>query len=210
MARDELADRRRREIVAAAYEVFAERGYHDAGIADIAAKLGIGHGTFYRYFENKRDVLDHALGLAAERVASAVSRADEPTAAETLEQYRSQVRRIAEELFALLDRERGIVRIVLFESTSIDPALTERVLRLVDAVAALTARYLENGKRRGFLRADLDVDASARAINGMILAGALEARHSDAGARDREAFIQAAIGVMFEGIRHPQLDLNSE
>src|SRR5581483_1391867 len=49
-----LAERRkaelRREIIDAAFTCFAENGYHATGIADIAARLGIGHGTFYRYF----------------------------------------------------------------------------------------------------------------------------------------------------------------
>ena len=51
----------RREIVEAAFECFTERGYHATGIADIAARLGIGHGTFYRYYENKRDIVDHVI-----------------------------------------------------------------------------------------------------------------------------------------------------
>ena len=60
MAASRAAQRKaelRREIVAASFDCFAERGYHATGIADIAARLGIGHGTFYRYFENKRDLL---------------------------------------------------------------------------------------------------------------------------------------------------------
>ena len=47
----------RREIIDAAFDCFAEQGYHATGIADIATRLGIGHGTFYRYFENKRDLV---------------------------------------------------------------------------------------------------------------------------------------------------------
>ena len=46
----------RREIIDASFECFAQRGYHATGIADIATTLGIGHGTFYRYFETKEDV----------------------------------------------------------------------------------------------------------------------------------------------------------
>ena len=36
----------REEIIDAAIEVFAESGYHDAGVADIAKRVGIGHSTF--------------------------------------------------------------------------------------------------------------------------------------------------------------------
>ena len=56
MARIDVAAIRTKEILDAAYKVFSEKGYHDAGIADIAAELQIGHGTIYRYFKNKADI----------------------------------------------------------------------------------------------------------------------------------------------------------
>jgi AcrR family transcriptional regulator len=43
---------RRSQILEAAYRAFASKGYRDTMVADIAQKLGIGHGTFYRYFAN--------------------------------------------------------------------------------------------------------------------------------------------------------------
>ncbi len=51
----------RADILQAAFVEFSERGYHQTAIADIARRLGIGHGTFYRYFENKRDILEHVI-----------------------------------------------------------------------------------------------------------------------------------------------------
>jgi TetR/AcrR family transcriptional regulator, repressor of fatR-cypB operon len=47
---------KREEIVKAALELMAERGFHGAPMAEIAEKAGVGAGTIYRYFENK-DVL---------------------------------------------------------------------------------------------------------------------------------------------------------
>ncbi|MBN2031678.1 MAG: TetR/AcrR family transcriptional regulator [Deltaproteobacteria bacterium] len=47
---------KRDEILKAAMEIIAERGFHGAPIAVIAEKAGVGAGTIYRYFENK-DVL---------------------------------------------------------------------------------------------------------------------------------------------------------
>ena len=41
-------------------------------IADIAKRLGIGHGTFYRHFKNKRDILDHVIDEVYEKFASEV------------------------------------------------------------------------------------------------------------------------------------------
>jgi AcrR family transcriptional regulator len=50
-----------RRILGAAEEVFAEKGYDRATIADIISRAGIGHGTFWLYFRNKDDLLSFML-----------------------------------------------------------------------------------------------------------------------------------------------------
>jgi AcrR family transcriptional regulator len=51
---------RRDEIMAAAKEVFARKGFHDTTIADIAKRAGLAYGSIYWYFDSK-DELFHAL-----------------------------------------------------------------------------------------------------------------------------------------------------
>ncbi len=48
-----------RRILKAAEEVFSEKGYQRTSVADIIARAGIGHGTFWLYFRNKDDLLRH-------------------------------------------------------------------------------------------------------------------------------------------------------
>src|SRR5581483_6127022 len=109
---EELIERRRTEIIEAAYTVFSTRGYQAAGIADIAEKLGIGHGTFYRYFKNKRDILDHVVEFGVQRMVSALE-LETARPATTLDEFRDQLRRIGERLFGLLDEDPGLGRVVL-------------------------------------------------------------------------------------------------
>jgi len=45
------------DIMETARAVFCEKGYNDALVAEIAARLGIVEGTVYRYFVGKRDLL---------------------------------------------------------------------------------------------------------------------------------------------------------
>jgi len=52
----EAAFKRREHILQVAAEVFSGRGYRRASIADIVEKAGIARGTFYLYFESKREV----------------------------------------------------------------------------------------------------------------------------------------------------------
>jgi AcrR family transcriptional regulator len=57
---DEDKQQRRDEILAAAKGLFAERGYHDTTIADVARATGLSYGVVYWYFASK-DELFHAL-----------------------------------------------------------------------------------------------------------------------------------------------------
>lgn len=50
-------ERRVADIMAAAREVFREKGYEDAPLSDIAERANVVEGSIYRYFENKRDLL---------------------------------------------------------------------------------------------------------------------------------------------------------
>lgn len=50
------------QIAAAALQVFAEKGYRSATIAEIASRAGTATGNVYRYYENKDALLEHVIG----------------------------------------------------------------------------------------------------------------------------------------------------
>lgn len=47
----------RRAIIVAARQLFATKGFHRTSVPSIVEAAGVGHGTFYEYFKNRRDVL---------------------------------------------------------------------------------------------------------------------------------------------------------
>jgi AcrR family transcriptional regulator len=49
-------EQRKEEVLEIASKVFAEKGYRAANITDIVERAGIGRGTFYLYFDSKKDV----------------------------------------------------------------------------------------------------------------------------------------------------------
>jgi AcrR family transcriptional regulator len=188
---EEAVERRRREIVEAAYVVFSERGYHAAGIADIAARLGIGHGTFYRYFENKRDILDHVVDYGVERFLDAAF-FDISLDVDDLGSFRERVLEILTRMFDELEDDPALTRVVLLEATSIDEELTQRIMGLLESYNTLSVPLLRSGVDKGFLRADLDVDSVARAITGMTLAGLFAVMRGAFGKPERTRYIEAA------------------
>jgi AcrR family transcriptional regulator len=195
----ELVERRRTEIIKAAYEVFSTKGYTAAGIADIAERLGMGHGTFYRYFKNKRDILDQVVDYGVERIVQALA-LETAKPAKNLGDFREQLRRIAERLFALLDSEPGLGQVVVLEATSIDEEMTQRVLGMIDTFGALAGTFLRNGVKRGFLRADLDTESMGRAVAALTLPGLFAAVRGEAGQAERKRYIDAMVSLVCEGI----------
>lgn len=65
------AEERRRQILAAAVDVFAHMGYESAGTVDIARAAGIGEPTIYRYFGNKREVYRETIVRATDEILDA-------------------------------------------------------------------------------------------------------------------------------------------
>jgi AcrR family transcriptional regulator len=69
-ANEELRDRSREKILAAALEVFAEKGYHDATISEITARAGVSRGLLTYYFPGKQRLVDELLVRYLDGVAS--------------------------------------------------------------------------------------------------------------------------------------------
>ena len=190
----------RAEIIDAAFAEFAERGYHQTAISHIASRLEVGHGTFYRYFKNKRDILEHVVDDLVTRVTAELTAENAPDAPTTLAEYRDQAWRIADAVSAIFDADPRIARMLLFESTSIDPEMTDRVLGIFDLAGQIAAAYLSSGVERGFLRADLDIPCTADAISGMMLATAIRALRSDLSQPARHRLHEAMIHLLLDGV----------
>ncbi len=60
----------RRALLDAALALFAREGFHRTTVPDIVREAGVGHGTFYEYFSNRRDVLVELTKEAAEKSAA--------------------------------------------------------------------------------------------------------------------------------------------
>ena len=59
----------------AAAELFAERGFDQTTVADIAARAGLTERTFFRHFADKREVLFSGQGEFQHRIVAAVAAA---------------------------------------------------------------------------------------------------------------------------------------
>lgn len=166
----------RRDLVAAAVELFRERGYEDTTVDDIAAAAGVGRRTFFRYFRSKEDAVspDHETALA--RVAEIFETAH-PTEPAT-----SLALRAGETVFDIYadDPRLSVER---YRLTHDVPALRDRESASVDHYRRMFTRYLRlrfdsTGSADGDLRAAVIgaavVAAHNLALRDWLAAGAPE------------------------------------
>jgi AcrR family transcriptional regulator len=136
------AERNRARILAAAGEVFAERGL-DASLDDIAAAAGVGVGTVYRRFPDKDALIDalfeekinRALGLAREALDH-----DDPWEGFVL---------FMRGMCAMHAADRG------FKEALLSRRGLERVAAARDAIAPVAIQVLRRAQEAGAVRADL-------------------------------------------------------
>jgi len=78
--REEQKEKRRKEIVAMAIEVFAEKGFHSTDVQVIADRLQIGKGTVYRYFPSKNELFFGCLEYGVMQISQKLDTAMEAEA----------------------------------------------------------------------------------------------------------------------------------
>ena len=59
--KDVVTEFRRAGILGAAYRVFADRGFEQATMAEIAGAAGVAKGTLYLYYPSKQDIYEAAM-----------------------------------------------------------------------------------------------------------------------------------------------------
>lgn len=153
----------REEVIEAALAEFAERGYHQTSIAHIATRLGAGHSMFYRYFKNKRDILEHVVRHAAKRILSTIGETL-PGQLRTLADFHDFAANLGIAYIDIMAEDPRLSRLTVLQSAAVDREMTEQFCRGFDAAAAVLGGILRDGIEIGYVRADIDVQAVADSI----------------------------------------------
>ena len=143
-----LAETRKEQICEAAVKLFAERGYADTKIEDISNAIGIAKGLVYRYFDDKLDLLFHALCHVVEKQRADVAHMMDVLG--PLEALRQALRRQCEAA-----DERTLELLLAYRTTrDLLPVQRERIKAvessLVDKFSDCFDACVQNGLMRPF------------------------------------------------------------
>ena len=155
------SEAKRAEILRRAAEVFRRKGFHEAGMREIAASLEMAPGALYYYFESKDDLL-----YACQLISLKLLLASATEIAESGDPADLKVRRLVRaHLGHILDELGGSFAHIEFH------ALPEAKLREVvsrrDAYEALVRGVLSEGVESGVFR-DVEVKLTSLALLGAL------------------------------------------
>lgn len=182
---------RRRQLLDAASEIFVERGYHSAGMDEIAVHAGVSKPVLYQHFPSKLDLYIAVVDSHAEKLVSDVN-----TALLTTKDNRQRVRAAVEAFFDFIDEDNSGYRLI-FSSDALDPAVIRRVEgateACVDAVYGLVMQ--DSG---------LDPYRSRMLAAGLVGASQVNARYWLEAKRpiDKRNAVDTTVALLWGGLSH--------
>jgi AcrR family transcriptional regulator len=182
---------RRIELLRAARDVFARKGYHDAKVDDIVAAASVAKGTFYLYFRDKRSVFAELVDGLFARLSEAILRVD------TDGDVEAQVKHNIRAIIAVLLDDPALTQLLLSYAGGLDPAFVAKLQSFYDGVKALLRASLQEGQRIGIV-AEGDAALYATFTIGALKEILLEASLEEP-ARAREAIVAALFGLLEAG-----------
>lgn len=153
---------RMEQILGAAHDLFAERGYNAVTMDEVAAAVGVTKPLLYNYFGNKERLFLACLADAAERLEATVVAAVTDTS-----RPEDALREGLRAFFAFVDHDHKTWRVIYDEAlpadTEIGRQLTASRNRIRDLVAGIVREQIPSQHRQ---RAQIEIEALSTAVLG--------------------------------------------
>ena len=154
--------RTRGALVAAARELFEQRGFRETRIADIAERSGTSYGTFYHYFETKEAVLHELFTMVAGEMFSA-SQMNSKVSDDAISKIEASNR----QYFAAEARNARLIA-VIDEMAIRDRQFRNLKLQIRDLFLRRNETAIRRLQDEGAVDSRLDAKIAAAALGGMI------------------------------------------
>jgi AcrR family transcriptional regulator len=188
----------REKILRSALDLFAEKGFDQVLIDEVAARAGVGKGSVYRQFSSKEELYTVAVieGYAdlGNRIAAALETANSMPEAVTM-----IVSQIVSYFWDRLDFFE-----LLRNPAKLPPEYENQYRRERQKLARIVSEVIAQGAKGGLIRDDLDPHLLVESLLGMIR-GIQRYGRADL-LLSQEEVIRTVVDVFFDGCsRHPRV-----
>lgn len=160
--RPAIADKRS-AILRAAIRVFANNGYFNSKVADIASAAGVADGTVYLYFKSKEEILHSIFDRSMEEAI-----ADGRKRLAGVSDPREKLRRIAELHLERLGADRDLAVVFQVELRGSTKFMAEFSAAGFAEYLGLIRATIEEGQREGVFRPELNAKVTAKILFGAL------------------------------------------
>ena len=201
-------DTRPQEIVAAAFEEFAAKGYTAARLEDVAARARVSKGLPYLYFKTKEELFKAVVRSVITPHFDAIRRQMETTDMSSEDFLKGPFLAFIQEL--VLSRRAAIARLLIAEGPK-HPELTafyfEHVISHgIEALRGLIDRGVAQGEFRPTHLREFPQLLIAPVLTAVLWRALFERHHH----LDTDKLLETHIGLILDAIRAPHDDSPSE
>jgi AcrR family transcriptional regulator len=157
----------RERIVRAALEVFAEKGYHRATIADVVRRSGLSVGAIYTHFTGKEQLFLSGCDLIAEQGLDELGQRLAPLAT-TEARLRAAIDYFVETIDEFDGAPGQVPLVSAWAEADAEPGLRQMLVRRRERLVGAATLLLQEGIARGDLPDWLDVDGFARGFVALL------------------------------------------
>jgi AcrR family transcriptional regulator len=195
---------KKRQIVEAAFRVFAGKGYAAARIIDVAETAGVGKGTIYEYFRSKEDLFFAVFEEMMTDTNSRISVTIAAVSGSAADRLRAVADAVVTAWLPKLDSYALVME--FWSAATVSPLrrrFKESFQEAYNEFRRVIAALLREGMTSGEFAADIDVHKTASALIGtwdsLLLQAWLDPGFDPLGAS--RAFVE----VLFNGLRSKEI-----
>lgn len=152
---------KRAVILEAALMTFVKRGYPETKVAEIASEAGLAEGTLYNYFFSKEDLLlalfDEKWGGIIDEIKGKIGRLNDPN---------KKLKAIFSLVVRMFKKNRQLAELFMVDIKQSSIFLNNYTINRIVEFLDLIEDVLEEGKRKGVYRKDLDTRVAKMIIFG--------------------------------------------
>ncbi len=151
------------KIITAAVKVFAEKGFHNARVSEIAKEAKVADGTIYLYFKNKDDIL---ISLFEQELGKIVA-----DIRQDLEQEKNPLRKIERLVMnhlSMVAKQRRLTEVLGIEVRQSAKFMKKYVNKPFMEYLDLIRSIITEGQEQGLIRRELAPGIMKRALFGAL------------------------------------------
>ena len=154
---------KREKILQAAVKVFAQKGFYQSKVSEIAREADVADGTIYLYFHNKDDILinlfEEEMTKILEEMKGRMAKCLDP---------RKKFEQFARTHLGLVKKKKNLAEVIQVETRQSSKFMKEYDNRKFAQYLDLISDIITEGQRKGVFRRDINPGIAKRAIFGAL------------------------------------------